>query len=272
MHGGTLAHKHVTEDATGWEEGLYTQPALPHDLAQVLEQRLFDYLDRRAAKALTVLGRSPHGPLEPDQHRAWSQFLIAYHLRHPDAFAEIKAAATSEWDRGDAAAQEKYARTIRRPNDPESLGDYLAACDSHLRAKAITRLLITTIDNQRLGPVLEAMEWHVVNLSNAGRRLLTSDRALQIGPLKDGNGFVSMPISPTQLFLAVQKPELARRVASAQPRNIVIEVNKWVVSRARRYVWAADRAADRFVERYIAKNQEPVPLFPNLARGRPATD
>jgi hypothetical protein len=158
----------VSEDATGREEHLYTEPALPPDLVQVLEKRFFDYLDRRAAEALSLLSTKPHGPLNADQRRAWSQFVMAYHLRHPDAFSEIKAAATKAWDSGDGKAQEKYAK-IRKPDDPELFTDYATARDPYVKAKAITRLLMSTSDNQRLGATLDVMEWNVLDLSNAGR-------------------------------------------------------------------------------------------------------
>jgi hypothetical protein len=38
----------------------------------------------------------------------------------------------------------------------------------------------------------------------------------------------------------------------------------FVVSRARRFVWAQDKSQMRFIKNHMSKNMEPTPLFPGI--------
>jgi hypothetical protein len=63
-------------------------------------------------------------------------------------------------------------------------------------------MVIKSFDNDILGTHINAMRWAVIDVSASPIRLLLSDRPVQIASLKEPSGFVSMPISPTKLFVA----------------------------------------------------------------------
>jgi hypothetical protein len=51
-----------------------------------------------------------------------------------------------------------------------------------------------------------------------------------------------------------------------KPRKLVEHVNLFVVSRARRFVWAKDETEARFIQNHMSKNLEPTPLFPGIGQ------
>jgi hypothetical protein len=65
---------------------------LPLDLSQFIEQKFFDYADRTAADALKIYLTNAAG-WTPELISAWSRFVNALHLRHPDTMPELRSGA-----------------------------------------------------------------------------------------------------------------------------------------------------------------------------------
>jgi Protein of unknown function (DUF4238) len=106
-----LVAKPIGSKSTGYEYDLYTFPELPPELAQWIEQRFFAYADRMASIALTNhLTSAGLSAWTPELISAWSRFIIALHLRHPDAMSELRAAAKSLWEGCSAEMQQEYER------------------------------------------------------------------------------------------------------------------------------------------------------------------
>jgi len=115
------------------------------------------------------------------------------------------------------------------------------------------------------------MKWGLVDVSASQIRLLLSDRPVEFSNLKEPQGFVSMPISPTKLFVAANNPASLVNLRRVKSREIVQHVNQFIVGRARRFVWALDQTQRRFVENQMSKNLEPTPLFPGIGQYPPIT-
>jgi Protein of unknown function (DUF4238) len=130
-------------------------------------------------------------------------------------------------------------------------------------------LVIKSFDNDILGTHINGMRWGVINVTASPIRLLLSDRPVQIFNLKEPRGLVSMPISPTKLFVAANSANTFDKVSRLKPREIVQNVNLFVVGRARRFVWTQDETQRRFVQNHISRNLEPTPLFPGIGQYRP---
>jgi hypothetical protein len=264
-----LVAKPIGPRGTGFESNLYSFPELPAADAQFIEAEFFRYADQTAALALDIhLGKSAR-PWTNELLSAWSRFIIAIHTRHPDAMPELRAAAARIWNAGDEACQAEYER-IRKPGDPPTFDEHIALIDPLIPVKARVNLIIRVFDNYIVGGQLNGMKWHTIDLSASSNKLLLSDRPVQFHKLKDRNGFVSIPISPTKLFVAVNDAAALSHVRRTRPRDIVREVNLFTVSRARRFVWACDESAQQFVANRMSTNMEPSPLFPNAGRSDPA--
>jgi hypothetical protein len=113
------------------------------------------------------------------------------------------------------------------------------------------------------------MRWAVLDFSAAPKRVLTSDLPVEMFNLKGSNGVLSLPISPTRVFVAVNEDATLLKLQRAQPRDLVCYINTYVVSRARRFVWAQDTSQERFISNKMSTKLEPTPLLPNIGRYEP---
>src|SRR5208337_4449301 len=112
----------------------------------------------------------------------------------------------------------------------------------------------------------------VIDLSGARFTLLTSDRPVEIHALREPRGLVSMPISPTKLFVAVNETGIFDILRRNSPDSLVRHINESLVSRASPYVWARNRSAQPFIERKFGTAREALPLFPSLRYLDPKVD
>jgi hypothetical protein len=266
--GGKLIPKPVGPHSTGYERDLYAFPELPPDAAQFMEQVFFAYADQKASDALDNHLGIVSFPWTAELVSAWSRFVIAIHLRHPDAMPELRAAATSIWDASGVDCQARCDAT-RKPTDPPTFDEYLALRDPFAPVKMRVNLIIKALDNDIVGAHINQMTHAIIDISASPHRLLTSDRPVELFNLQGSNGVLSIPINPTKLFVAVNDREILDKLRRTAPDKIASEANTYVVSRARRFVWAQDASQERFVEDRMSTNLEPTPLLPNIDRYEP---
>jgi uncharacterized protein DUF4238 len=265
---GKLIAKPVGPHSTGYEFDLYAFNELAPDIRQYIEQEFFNYADNIASIALERQLMGSREPWSAELLSAWSRFIIGIHLRHPDAMPELRAAAQSIWEGSGRASQRAY-EAIRKPEDPESFDEYLETRDPLIAAKMRMNMVIKSFDNDILGTHINGMKWGVVDVSASPIRLLLSDRAVEFSNLKEPRGFVSMPISPSKLFVAANRPAGFDNLRRLKPREIVHHVNLFVVGRARRFVWVQDESQTRFIQNHMSKNMEGTPLLPGIGQYPP---
>jgi hypothetical protein len=268
---GKLVPKPIGPRATGYEPQLYSFPELPPDAAQFLEQVFFDYADRVASDALkNHLAKTP-APWTTELISAWSRFVIALHLRHPDAMPEFREAAKSIWDGSGAAYQAQY-EAIKKPEDPATFDEYLAARDPLASSKMHVNMIVKVFDNEILGKHVNNMKWGVIDLSSSSYRFLLSDRPVVFANLNNPDGVIYLPIGPTKIFVAVNTPDRLQRLRALPPRELVHNSNRFIVGRARRFVWAHDQSQSAFIEKHMSQRMEPTPLFPKIGHYPTETD
>lgn len=255
--------KSVGPRATGYEPHLYSFPELPPDAAHFLEAVFFNYADRVAADALRNHLSAAPAPWTTELISAWSRFVIALHLRHPDAMPELRAAAKSVWDGGSDASQAQY-EAIRKPEDPPTFDEYLAVRDPLTATKVSVNMIVKVFDNDILGKHLNNMTWGVIDVGRSPYRFLLSDRSAVFANLNSADGVVYLPIGPTKIFVAVNTPGRLQQLRKLPPRDIVHNSNRFLVGRARRFVWAHDQSQSAFISKHMSQRREPTPLFPNI--------
>jgi hypothetical protein len=266
--GGKLLVKIVGPKSTGYERDLYAFPELPAGAVQYLEKVFFAYADQKASDALDNHLGVASFPWTSELVTAWSRFVIGIHLRHPDAMPELREAATSIWDASGVDYQARYD-AIRKPTDPPTFDGYLALRDPLAPIKMRVNLIIKALDNEIVCTHINQMRYAIVDLSASRHRLLTSDRPVQIFNLKESNGMLSIPISPTKVFLAVNDNATLDKVRRTAPHTLTSNINTYVVSRARRFVWACDTSQERFIDNRMSTMLEATPLLPNIGRYEP---
>ena len=195
---------------------------------------------------------------------AWSRFVIALHLRYPDAMPELRAAAKSVWDGSGDEYQAQY-EAIKKPGDPPTFYEYLAARDPLTATKVSVNMIVKVFDNEILGKHLNNMTWGAIDIGRSPYRFLLSDRAVVLANLNNADGSLYLPISPTKLFVAVNASDRLQQLRALPPRDIVHNSNRLLVGRARRFVWAQDQSQSIFiVAKHMSQRMEPTPLFPNI--------
>ena len=269
LKNGRLIAKCVGPRATGFQTDLYAFPELPPDLAQYLEAMFFDYADRMASNALALHLHGPPNGRNPELLSAWSRFVIGIHLRHPDAIAELRAAVEAIWEEVSGHMQRDYMAQ-RQPDDPMTYDEYLSQRDPFTAAKARLNLIMKAIDNELIGTRVNQMTWATVDVSASPIRLLTSDRPVEMYLMKERDGILALPISPTKLFVAVNTQTMLDKFGASKPLDIARQVNKRVVRCARRFVWASDKSQSQFIQSNMSIAMEPTPLLPSLGRYKKA--
>lgn len=267
---GKLIAKPIGPRSTGYEFDLYAFNELPPDARQFIEEKFFNYADNIAAIALERHLTGCTEPWSAELLSAWSRFVIGIHLRHPDAMPELRAGAQAIWEGSGAVFQSGY-EAIRKPDDPETFDEYLQTRDPLVAIKMRLNMIVKSFDNDILGTHINGMKWAVIDVSASPARFLLSDRPVEFSNLKDPQGFTSLPISPTKLFVAANSSTGLDKLRRVKPHDIVEHVNLFVVGRARRFVWAQDKSQARFVQNYMSKNMEPTPLFPGIGQYQPIT-
>lgn len=265
---GKLIRKLVGPHSTGYEIDLYAFNELAPDARQFIEQRFFNYADNIASIALERHLTGSREPWSAELLSAWSRFVIAIHLRHPDAMPELRAAAQAIWEGSGKAFQGDY-EAIRKPDDPETFDEFIAVRDPLTAVKMRLNMIVKSFDNDILGARMNGMRWSVVDVSASPMRFLLSDRPVEFSNLKNPRGMVWVPISPTKLFVAANSPAELDRLCRIKPREIVRRVNQTIVGRARRFVWAQDKSQTPFIQKHMSKNMERTPLFPGIGQYPP---
>ncbi len=84
---------------------------------------------------------------------------------------EFRAAAKSVWDGSGAKYQKEY-EAIKKPEDPPTFDEYMAAKDPLTGAKVHVNSIIKIFDNELLGKHLNNMKWSVLDVSALSSRWL----------------------------------------------------------------------------------------------------
>jgi hypothetical protein len=261
----TVVSKHSPE-YTGFEDYLYTVRG--RDDPQIIEKGFFSNVDNYAAQILEAMSRlGPgvvilgHGDFGNDQRSDWTRFINSLQLRGPHSLTEIDAVLQDrvreniERDHGEAY------RAAKQPDDPESVYEYAQRYAPDWLADAHKFLLTQMIDHEGVGHVIVNMIWAVVDVSDAPHTLLTSDRPYVTSHgLLSPECLLSVPISPTRLFVAANDRRGLETLAAQSSKDTVRNANNLVVRMAVKNVYGNDDSQLAFVDKRLRRpSQPPIP-------------
>jgi hypothetical protein len=259
---GKLVSKRIGPRGTGFERHLYRSDALSADKAQFLEAKFLKKTDQEASLALQALFGGPLLPWAHQNHRqAWARFVYQLLIRHPEPFAEVRAASEQNWLQADGLTQQEYER--RRTRDMPETWDEWAQTEPGLKDEMIISLLTVSMDNDLVCDRIKRLDWEVFDVGKAKRLLLTSDWPVE-NALGEANPFVAMPISPRHIFVGAQDPNSLASLRRRPATELVRTMNLFTVSRALRYVWTYDLSATRFIEKHMSIVKRSAPYFPSM--------
>jgi Protein of unknown function (DUF4238) len=144
-------------------------------------------------------------------------------FRHPDLVSEMRDSIAALWRSHDVFTKEEYERA-RSADDPESFDGYIAQLAPDAAIRVQLDLLVASMDNEQIGKHIVGMTWAVLDVSSAAHRLLTSDWPVEL-IIGARPATVSLPLSPTLLFVASDDKSTLDGLARANPDNLVSTMN-----------------------------------------------
>jgi hypothetical protein len=243
---GLIVDRRKYPDATGYEKDLYRLDGVPLEKSVEVERTFMHHLDTLAADAMRSLKQRDFLLTNSRLRSTWVRYLLSMLLRVPETVSDMKATMSEAFAAGLEKARETY------PEERVSQ----AAKRLDVPSKAALKVLIETINNPRLGPIIFDMAWDVVHLERASKPLMISDRPLeQIHGLGDQWCCMILPLGPKHLFVAEHIPNVAIDLAKAKNQNrIVTAYNRGAIERAHTFVWATDKTELALVRRFMSAN------------------
>lgn len=253
----TVVPKRVHPSGTGYEIGLYELQGFPPELSQQVEVKFFQRVDSQAAEVLLTFEDLNWKPIfEKSIRSSWSRFLMSLMMRQPEQIkflrnkwfedlvndSDIRSAYENE---NGALADEDYRRVLRQQN-------------SEIIEKGLFESYMSVMDNAKIGNEINEMTWQVFDLSASKHRLLTSDRPLiRSNDIDDPNGHIVLPIGPTRLFIAAKSAKTLKQISRHNPSALAADVNRYVVSNARKFVFGDTDEQLRFIQNRMGADRQP---------------
>jgi hypothetical protein len=182
-------------------------------------------------------------------------------LRGPHSLNEIKNVLDRNVRDNIERVHGASYRASRQEGDPETAyEDALRQLPEEL-ANAHKVLLTQLIDYEPVGQIIINMIWGVLDVCAAPHALLTSDR-----PYITSHGIgnpaclLSVPLSPTHMFVAANDIRQLRQLAAQPLRDTVRNANHLAVRMAVQNVYGANDVHLTFVDKRLRRpNELPVP-------------
>lgn len=183
--------------------------------AQQVDENFFKLVDGWAADALTLLeGGSRNLRWSNHNRSAWARFLISLMLRCPEDIEHLRAIWYEDFKAADDESEARYANS-REHDDPPTFAEFLASQPVVTFEKSLFEVYFSLVDNKSVGGVINHMRWRVIDTSDTGLELPTSDRPVIRSPnLKAPDGHIALPIGPT--LYSLQQLNLRQLKASSK--------------------------------------------------------
>jgi hypothetical protein len=238
-------------EGTAYEIDLYKDDALPTGFESWLEDYFFGRVDQLASDAHQLLLKDQLALLTPGMRSAWSRFIISLLQRNPEKIAWLKERWKIEYARALEGIRAEY-ETRRQPADPETFDEFR----DRVRMDMGARQLRGMIDLKQTGLVINMMAWHTVTFAGLRHPLLTSDRpVIMTNGLGYDHSHIVLPISPTQMFVAVRSSNTEKEIKAIPPVELAFRANDRIASQAMRFVYGIDDMQLRFVENRLGHGE-----------------
>jgi hypothetical protein len=243
--------------ATGAIPGLYFMPMALPKWRNLLEDKFWSRVDQCGADGLRLLKSSdPDAEAKLDK-RGFITFLLSLILRNPIEVGEIKRRAIEHLRSGCLSTD--YAAN-RSAHWPETFEEFSALLDADGLPEHAAQVLISQVMNSEVQAHLLTMDWQVVTLNNSVP-LITSDvPSIRFKGLKRDDGMLILPLSPTEFFVAYNRGAINMKNLideSILTGQFVESMNKFVVRRKHKTVYAFDDSQTDFIARYFSVKEEP---------------
>ncbi|WP_425105448.1 DUF4238 domain-containing protein [Ancylobacter sp.] len=242
----------VTKAATAYVPGLYSLAHVNDEEDQQIETKLFGKIENAAKPVLEKLIRNGPAKLSVQERYWWTIYLNASLLRVP----HIVEMVTS-------SVQERIAQDLSQPipefdvakgDAPENTLFEWASNHAPARvANSGLKVLVDLIQSKKAIDRIIHLRWLVKDVSTGPRRLLLGDNPFErVGDLYKSRTTISMPLSPTHLFIASDAPDILDHFARMPACDVVKANNQSSLINAKKFVYG-DEERD-FIDAYLPRH------------------
>ena len=251
----------TSPDGTGYVRGLNTFETLPPEAANFLEAQFFLKADSLAAAAMRELLQG-NADLSQEMRNGWTRFIMTLLHRTPEGFARITERITKDLPVQIDRFMRANDSLLGLSHDAPTLAELSSLIgDEQYLEDLLLRVLHSNMDSERVGNVLNQMHWTLLTINHSDFSLLTSDRPITITlPIGHPNARLFIPVSPKDIFVAANQPDIPREMNDIVPSSIVRWLNDRVARQSRKYVYATDDRQLRFVSKRLGQKARWSPL------------
>jgi hypothetical protein len=258
---GEIAVEVVPPDTAALLTTLPDDSGLPPELTEQIKQQLGALAHADPAAALQPILQLRASDWDAEVRDNFARFIVSLMLRHPSVVVRVTAAMRDILETGTREMQRRYAA---RRSDPRLFDEYITRADPQAPLNAATQYLNKVIDGDALAATISKMQWTRLTVAEARFTQLTSDQPLDVPlSLGDKNAYISLPLSPTSLFVASNNTGLIETLSRHDPSKVVRMMNMATVTRANDCVFGTDDSQLSFVKHHFGE----APATPQLADG-----
>lgn len=262
---GEVRVRNYAPKEIGYKRSIYSLEGVPADKRNSIERDFMGpVVDDPAARALRLMLREEEGDFTFDMRAAWTRFLMSLLVRLPPLLAKIEVDGAATLIAEMQRAPKDY-EALRRPSDPPTLQEFMSVNGIDWVTNNFGRSLIPKlIGLPKINEDIAHMHWVVQRYEGGPYGFLTSDFPICMHPgLAHRNCLISLPLSPTALFIAAHDNELLDQIRAHSAATIINSANKLVIESAERFVYANDLQYKGSVETYL----QPEPAGTTTAGG-----
>ncbi len=214
-------------------------------------------LDSRAAPVFKKLNGSPPDQLDTEERSTLSVFIRGMTYRSPAMFEALKQTGQREWWKIVDEIEAEYEQR-KTPCDPPSYEGFRANLTADRIESSVLDTLPHIFASIDVGQILNNLHARTIVIPESVPEFLISDDPLaRTNGILVKNGHFALPISPRRLLVLAWKLETLNLITSQKPKELVTNVNRWVVESARLFVGASDRSQDRFIRNWFGRDPKP---------------
>ncbi|QBM78197.1 DUF4238 domain-containing protein (plasmid) [Sphingomonas sp. AAP5] len=243
---GKVRSKPLSPKSVAYKDWIYETTGFSAEHAQQMEDIYFKLIDDRASNAHRLLVDGRTGEMSHEMMCDWARFIMSIWFRTPGDVKGLKTVINALSD--PAVSEAAIGLTV-----PD---DFPEAALNQLQMEAIRR----AIDDPERGQVFLSMEWATIT-STETRSFLISDWPLDTAKdlpfLGHPKSYITIPISPRQLFIAAPSRAFLLALGDLQEGELERRQNYATVAQARSFVGASNDEEDAFIKQNFGCEKRP---------------
>ncbi|KXJ52722.1 MAG: hypothetical protein AXW12_15240 [Thalassospira sp. Nap_22] len=233
-----------------------------------LELEVVKQIDDQGAKALNALLDAENPRNLPNKTREeWAALVLSFLLRSPTNISQLKHSVSSEYRTELDDLSAKYEDLLKEQGYT-SIEDFIQDTQADSVEAKVFQLIGTLIKHRDIVQLIANMHWAVIDLQKSDYELLTSDNPVWMTEtLGQSDSFLTLPVTPTKLFVAANSLTIVQTLTSRKPLDLVKVRNKITVQHSENIVVGTDDTMLNFVSKHFATRRRST-LSELLARKR----